>query len=528
MQIVQGNWEPQAAFGTRRCRFGVTGTPRPEHAAPPLDAVTLDEGELRARLRLAPPETVQVALNARIARWSRAFHAVITFAVATIVFLPSGFETGPLHERALTALVAGVTFLLAFRLERRNVAFARLSGFARSIYQARAVVLGAIVLGSIAYYAPVIDVSPGRVGLAAVAMFFAGAVWGSLTRRLLGGRAVHRVLLVGDGERVGKFLTEFERDPHPEYEVVGLLTDTGRGLPEDVAGDTTLDEIIAMFDETTRAGVDARVLGTLTDLETVLASEAIDTVVVSVRRNRLELFSRLSGWGGNVSVQELPAFSEHVFGRVPVDVINAAWFMHLIHPFYRPYSRAAKRAGDLVAATFIGLLALPLIPLTWAWIRLNSPEAPAFFRQTRVGEGGREFTLVKFRTMRPGGDGSWTVDNDPRIFRGGIFLRKTRIDELPNLWNILRGHMSFVGPRPEQPRYVAELEQDVPYYQRRHMVKPGLTGWAQVRLGYTDSVDGAANKLGYELYYLKHQSVFLDFVIFVETIRVVLMRFGSR
>jgi lipopolysaccharide/colanic/teichoic acid biosynthesis glycosyltransferase len=109
-----------------------------------------------------------------------------------------------------------------------------------------------------------------------------------------------------------------------------------------------------------------------------------------------------------------------------------------------------------------------------------------------------------------------------------VFLRTTRIDELPNLWNILRGHMSFVGPRPEQPRYVAELEQEVPYYQRRHMVKPGLTGWAQVRLGYTDSVDGAASKLGYELYYLKHQSVFLDFVIFLETIRVVLMRFGSR
>ena len=112
-------------------------------------------------------------------------------------------------------------------------------------------------------------------------------------------------------------------------------------------------------------------LGTLDDLETVLASEAIDTVVVSVRRNRLELFSRLSSWSGNVLVQELPAFSEHVFGRVPVDVINAAWFMHLIHPFYRPYSRMAKRAGDLVAASLIGIFALPIIPLAWLWIRLS-------------------------------------------------------------------------------------------------------------------------------------------------------------
>jgi lipopolysaccharide/colanic/teichoic acid biosynthesis glycosyltransferase len=283
-----------------------------------------------------------------------------------------------------------------------------------------------------------------------------------------------------------------------------------------------------MFDETTERGVNARVLGTLDELETVLAAEAIDTVVVSVRRNRLELFSRLAGWKGAVTVQELPAFSEHVFGRVPVDVINAAWFMHMIHPFYRPYSRVVKRAGDIVAASLIMLLTLPLLPITALWIRLLSPEAPVLFRQNRVGEGGREFTLMKFRTMRPGGDGTWTSERDPRIFRGGAFLRSSRIDELPNLWNILLGHMSFVGPRPEQPRYVAELEQEVPYYQRRHMVKPGLTGWAQVRQGYTDTVDGAATKLGYELYYLKHQSLFLDFVIFVETIRVVLLRFGSR
>ncbi len=505
----------------------MTGSPRPRDADIGV-AIETPEDIGRIRLRLTRPDTVEVALNARIARWARAFHAVITFAVAIIVFLPSGIGTGTLPERFLTSIVAGAVFLLAFRLARRNIAFARLSGFARSIYQARAVALGAIVLGAATFFIPVLDANAERIGIAAVAMFAAGALWGSLTRRLLGGRAVHRVLLVGDGERVGRFLTDFERDPHPDYELIGLLTDTGRGLPEDVAGDTTLDEIIAMFDETIGAGVDARVLGTLDDLETVLASEAIDTVVVSVRRNRLELFSRLSGWGGEISVQELPAFSEHVFGRVPVDVINAAWFMHLIHPFYRPYSRVAKRIGDLVAATVIGLLALPIIPIAALWIRLVSPEAPVIFRQVRVGAGGREFTLVKFRTMHPGGDGSWTVDTDPRIFRGGVFMRTTRIDELPNLWNILRGHMSFVGPRPEQPRYVAELEQEVPYYQRRHMVKPGLTGWAQVRQGYTDSVDGAAGKLGYELYYLKHQSLFLDFVIFLETIRVVLMRFGSR
>ncbi|MCW2956412.1 MAG: sugar transferase [Thermoleophilia bacterium] len=483
---------------------------------------------LRTHLRLAPPLASDRALNARIARWSRAFHAIITLAVAAIVFLPPTPGGDAIAQRAAAALLAACTFLLAFRLERRNIAFARVSGLARIIYQARAVTLGGVVFGSLGFFVPWVQIDPQRVLLAAGAMLVAGALWGSLTRRLLGGRTVHRVLLVGDGERVGRFITDFQRDPHPGYELVGLLTDTGRGLEGDVGGDTTLDEIIAMFDETTERGVNARVLGTLDELETVLAAEAIDTVVVSVRRNRLELFSRLAGWKGAVTVQELPAFSEHVFGRVPVDVINAAWFMHMIHPFYRPYSRVVKRAGDIVAASLIMLLTLPLLPITALWIRLLSPEAPVLFRQNRVGEGGREFTLMKFRTMRPGGDGTWTSERDPRIFRGGAFLRSSRIDELPNLWNILLGHMSFVGPRPEQPRYVAELEQEVPYYQRRHMVKPGLTGWAQVRQGYTDTVDGAATKLGYELYYLKHQSLFLDFVIFVETIRVVLLRFGSR
>ncbi|MCW2950178.1 MAG: glycosyl transferase [Thermoleophilia bacterium] len=483
----------------------------------------------RGRLRITQPAASEVALNVRIATWARALHAVITFSVAGSVFLPAAPGAGPLGQRAACALFAGCTFLLAFRLERRNVAFARLSMLARSIYQVRAVVLGALVFGSVGFFAPSLAPSPERVVVAALAMLVAGSVWGALTRSLLGGRAVHRVLLVGDGERVGRFLTEFEADPHPEYEIVGLLTDTAHGMPVgDVDGRTTLDEVIAMFDHTTARGVSASVLGSLDELETVLAAEGIDTVVVTVNRNRLELFSRLSSWHGNITVQELPAFSEHVFGRVPVDVINAAWFMHMIHPFYRPYSRAVKRAGDIAAALFIGLLALPIWPLAALWIRLMSPEAPVLFRQTRIGAGGREFTLVKFRTMRPGGDGSWTSSADPRIFRGGAFLRTTRIDEIPNLWNILLGHMSFVGPRPEQPRYVAELEQEVPYYQRRHMVKPGLTGWSQVRLGYTDSVDGAANKLGYELYYLKHQSLFLDFVIFVETIRVVLFRFGSR
>lgn len=468
-----------------------------------------------------------MALATRVTRWSRLLHAALAFCVVASVFAHE-----PAPQSLVTALVAGLTFLLAFRLERRTLAFARLSTLARTIHQGRAVALGAVVLGACGTFIPWLELEPQRIALAAGLLLATSALWGWLTRNLLAGHRVHRVLLVGDGTRVARFLSDFAADAHPEYEIAGLLTDTGRGLPDDVEPDTTLDEIVAMFDEATAtSGANARVLGTLDDLETVLAAEAVDTVVVSVRRNRLELFSRLSAWPGTVTVQELPAFSEHVFGRVPVDVINAAWFMHMIHPFYRPYSSIVKRWADLVTSLVIGLLALPLLPAIAVWIRVASPDGPVLFRQLRVGEGGREFTLVKFRTMRVSAESDgpkWAGARDSRVFRGGHFLRRTRLDELPQLWNILAGHMSFVGPRPEVPAFVADLEQEIPYYQRRHMVKPGLTGWAQVRLGYTDSVDGAATKLGHELYYLKHQSLFLDFVILVETVRVVLMRFGSR
>jgi len=229
-------------------------------------------------------------------------------------------------------------------------------------------------------------------------------------------------------------------------------------------------------------------------------------------------------------VQELPAFSEVAFGRVPIDVINAAWFMHMVHPFYQPYSRAVKRVGDILTSLFIGALALPLLPISALLVRMSGP-GPILYSQVRVGERGREFRIYKFRTMRTDAEiagAQWAQQNDPRITKTGKFMRLTRLDELPQLWNILAGHMSFVGPRPERPEFLGELERDLPYYQRRHLVKPGLTGWAQVRQGYTDSAEGSSHKLGYELYYLKHQSLFLDFVILVETIRVVLLRVGSR
>jgi lipopolysaccharide/colanic/teichoic acid biosynthesis glycosyltransferase len=487
----------------------------------------------RGRLRATRPEAMDAAIAARLARTSRTLHAFLIFAVAANVMVVNISDVA-LSRRLAGAFLAGLVFLLAFRLERRNETFARLSGFAQTVYRTRAVLSGVVALAAIGYFWPWVALSPRRILTAAVLLVLVGSGWSWLTRTLLGGRRIHRTLVVGDGERVARFLSDFAADPHPDYAIAGVVTETHSGENADVDDQTRLGELLAMVagDEGVAAAAsDVPVLGTLDDLETVLAAEVIDTVVVAVRRNRLELFARLSNWdGGEIAVQELAGFTERVFGRVPVDVINAAWFMHMIHPLHRPYSRAAKRVGDVAASLAILLVALPIIPLAWLAVRLTSPGG-AFYSQVRVGEGGREFRIWKIRTMRQdaeAGGAQWAQSNDPRVTSVGKFFRTTRIDEIPQLFNILRGQMSFVGPRPERPQFVAELEESVPYYRRRHMVKPGLTGWAQVRHGYADSIDAAADKLGYELYYLKHQSLFLDFVIFVETIRVVLLRFGSR
>jgi exopolysaccharide biosynthesis polyprenyl glycosylphosphotransferase len=193
-------------------------------------------------------------------------------------------------------------------------------------------------------------------------------------------------------------------------------------------------------------------------------------------------------------------------------------------------ARIAKRAFDIALA--IGLLAAtaPLLVFTAIAIKLDSP-GPVLYRQRRVGLDGREFEIFKFRSMRADaekGGAQWARKNDDRITRVGRFIRRTRIDEIPQAINILRGEMSFVGPRPERPEFVTMLEKEIPNYHTRHRVKPGITGWAQVRHEYTASVEGARDKLSYDLFYVKHFSLLLDFLIVLMTIRVALLGIGSR
>ena len=260
----------------------------------------------------------------------------------------------------------------------------------------------------------------------------------------------------------------------------------------------------------------------------VVASETIDGADPTddpLRERLIDL--RLRG----VRVYDDSAFWEQHLGRVNLDRINAGWFLRAEGFSNGALPRTIKRAVDIAASLVLLALTLPLMLGVGILIKLDSP-GPVLYRQQRLGRYGQLFTLLKFRSMRvdaePEGAPRWAARRDPRITRVGAMIRSTRIDELPQLLNVLHGEMSLIGPRPERAHFVAQLAQVIPFYKERNYVKPGITGWAQVNFPYGASIEDAREKLSYDLYYVKNRSTFLDLVILVATIRVILFREGAR
>lgn len=267
--------------------------------------------------------------------------------------------------------------------------------------------------------------------------------------------------------------------------------------------------------------------------ETVNRYDVHEIIVAVVERrggvvpwNNL-LHCKLAG----IKVLDLSAFFERCWGQVRIESLRASWFIYgdgfrqgLVRTF-------VKRTFDIVVSSVLLLLAAPIMLFTVLAIVLESGR-PVIYRQERVGQGGRNFNVLKFRSMHTNAESDgkprWAQANDDRVTRVGRIIRKTRIDELPQLFNVLKGDMSLVGPRPERPFFVRQLEQQLPFYEVRHSVKPGVTGWAQVCYEYGASVDDAGNKLRYDLYYVKNHTLFLDILILFKTIRVVLTGHGSR
>jgi exopolysaccharide biosynthesis polyprenyl glycosylphosphotransferase len=262
-----------------------------------------------------------------------------------------------------------------------------------------------------------------------------------------------------------------------------------------------------------------------------LAGSRVRTLVFSARANAVlppaiqDEYSRRG-----IRVETEAEFWERHLKRVDITNLDQSWFEELDRAPERRVSIALARLLDIITSVLFLVTTLPLMLLVALLVRVDSP-GPILYRQERVGLGGRPFTLLKFRSMRANAEArgpAWAQQRDPRVTRVGSFMRRTRIDELPQLINILRGEMSFIGPRPERPHFVEQLAQAIPFYRERARVKPGLTGWAQVNYPYGASVEDARAKLSYDLYYVKNRSLLLDLLILVSTIRVILFQEGAR
>jgi sugar transferase (PEP-CTERM system associated) len=269
------------------------------------------------------------------------------------------------------------------------------------------------------------------------------------------------------------------------------------------------------------------------DLGRFVENLGVSEVVLALqeRRNSLPLNDLLRIKTKGVHVNDFSSFLERETGRVDLDTVNPSWLIFSDgFSSGRMLSSAVKRVFDIVASIVLLTLTFPVILLFALIVKLDS-KGPAFFKQERVGLFGQKFYLIKLRSMRVDAekDGAkWAAKNDDRITRVGRFIRKVRIDELPQTWSVLKGEMSFVGPRPEVPKFVDDLQEEIRFYQERHMVKPGITGWAQINYPYGASIEDSRKKLEYDLYYAKNYTPFLDFVILLQTVRVVLWPEGAR
>jgi exopolysaccharide biosynthesis polyprenyl glycosylphosphotransferase len=314
-----------------------------------------------------------------------------------------------------------------------------------------------------------------------------------------------RVAVIGPREFAADFAAELSGSKIEKYEVVGWVGGQG---PAEYRRLRWLGPLADVRGTVVAEGVDLLVCApTMTDAD----GGSIDDVCARVADECLDLPVRL------IAANQL---YEEVFGHVPVGTIDAAWYRYIMHPRFRAGAPISKRVFDLVFGTLIAMFFLPVLAVAALAIKLGDG-GPVLYRQRRLGEYGHEFEILKLRTMRVDAerDGpQWASAEDNRVTRVGRVLRRTHLDEVPQLWNVLRGDMTIVGPRPERPEMVSALESRFPHYTRRHLVKPGIAGWAALRCGYAGSDVGTAWKLCHDLFYIKRRSVLADTLILAETV----------
>ena len=322
-----------------------------------------------------------------------------------------------------------------------------------------------------------------------------------------------RILIVGSGDSAVEIAREVLSRPDAGYRVAGFV-----GTDEELLG---------------KSLINPRVIGLTEELGDIVKRENIDRIVVAMgeRRGQFPTDKLLQlSLAGHVSIEEGAAFYERITGRVSLAMVRPSWLIFTGPGRKAKYASLSRTIVHRLAALVGALLSLPIVIVTAILIKLDS-HGPVFYKQERVGKNGRIFTLIKFRSMGVDAEADgpvWASKGDDRTTRIGRIMRKIRIDEIPQFWNILRGEMSFVGPRPERPHFVAQLAQEIPYYEQRHLIAPGLTGWAQIKYPYGASIEDARQKLQYDLFYIKNYSLVFDAIILFETIKIILFGRGAQ
>jgi sugar transferase (PEP-CTERM system associated) len=321
-----------------------------------------------------------------------------------------------------------------------------------------------------------------------------------------------RVLIVGTDATAQNVARQIRAQEDFAYEIVGFIDDDVSRVMQSVG--------------------EWRVVGTPDDIERVIARLGVDRLIVGMsnRRGRLPVRALLRTKLQGIRVEDIHTVYERLTGKLLVEDLRPSWLIFSDDYCASRWTRRSKRAFDIALALVGLVVATPFVLLTALAVWLESG-SPVLYRQERVGENGRLFTLNKFRSMRQDaeqGTPVWARAEDDRVTRVGRLIRHTRLDELPQLWNVLRGDMSFVGPRPERSFFVDQLAEQIPLYEQRHAVKPGLTGWAQVKYRYGASFEDSLEKLRYDLYYVKHLSIPFDLTILFDTVKVVLFAKGAR
>jgi sugar transferase (PEP-CTERM system associated) len=360
---------------------------------------------------------------------------------------------------------------------------------------------------------PSLAIGNGIFASSLILFLIAIIVWRLLFNRLThAAQLEERVLVVGTGATARMVARQIQSQHDFGYRVVGFI-------------DESADASSAVLSPAT--------IGAPNEIPRIVSQYAVDRIVVGLtdRRGRLPIAALLEAKLSGVRVEDATTMYERLTGKILIDDLKPSWLIFSDGFVISQWTRFLKRAIDVVLAGIGLILSAPLTLLTALAVYLDS-DGPILYCQERMGENGRLFTLYKFRSMRvdaePDGTPMWAAEHDDRVTRVGRFIRKTRLDELPQLWNVVHGDMSFVGPRPERPFFVEQLAAEVPFYHQRHAVKPGVTGWAQIKYQYGSSIEDSMEKLRYDLYYIKHVSIAFDLSIVFDTVKVILFGRGAK